>query len=262
MKITAIANQKGGVGKTTSTYNIAVARALASKGSRVLMVDLDPQSSLTISCGMEPGVGGIEEYNICRLFDTGRKDSVNPTECCFTVDATGLENLYLLPSSLELAVSERNLSSTRNSDVKLYNSLRKLDGYFDYIYIDCPPQLGTLLSNALTVANEVVVPVKTDYLSYRGLKDLVDTIEGIQSGDGDKSLNPDLYFRGVIATMYKMSSNDHRDVLEMLRSKYNVLGVVKDTVEVSRRVIEGLPVVLAAPNSDPACVYKAIAEMV
>lgn len=262
MKVIALANQKGGVAKTTSTYNLAAAKALASKRNRVLMIDLDPQSSLTISCGMEPGVGAIEDYNICRLFETDKRKQADPTECCFTVDATGLQNLYILPSNLELAVKERNLTSTRNSDVKLYNSLKALEPYFDWCFIDCPPQLGTLLSNALTAANEVIVPSKTDYLSYRGLQDLMDTIEGIKSGDGDRSLNPDLFLRGVIATMFKMTSNDHRDVLALLKKNYNVLGVIKETVEVNRYLVDGLPVVIANGKSEVAGAYKAIVAMV
>lgn len=255
LKVVALANQKGGVAKTTSTYNLAAAKAL--QGKRVLMIDLDPQASLTISCGMEPGSESIHGFNTCKLFDW----KINPAECCFTVDKSGMENLYIVPSDIDLAVTERNLVTGRNSDVQLRKATQKLRDYFDYIFIDCPPQLGTLLTNALTAADEVVIPVKTDYLAYRGLKALLDTIEGIQSGDGDRSLNPELLFAGIIATMFKSSSNDHRDVLELLKRKYTVLGTIKDTVEVNRRIVEGLPVVISNESCESAMAYKVIADM-
>ena len=159
-----------------------------------------------------------------------------------------------------MALTERKLVSGRNSDVQLRKATQALRKYFDYIFIDCPPQLGTLLTNALTAADEVVVPVKTDYLAYRGLKALIETIEGVKSGDGDRSLNPELKFAGVIATMYQVSSNDHRDILEMLNRHQTVLGVIRNTVEVNRKIIDGVPVVLSNPTSDSAVSYKAIAE--
>ncbi|MBQ2009533.1 MAG: ParA family protein [Selenomonadaceae bacterium] len=253
LTIIALANQKGGVAKTTCTYNLAAVKA--KQGHRVLMIDLDPQASLTISCGIEPGAEEFQ-YNTCDLFNW----KVNPAECCYSVDKSGLDNLFIVPSDIDLALTERKLVSGRNSDVQLRKATQALRKYFDYIFIDCPPQLGTLLTNALTAADEVVVPVKTDYLAYRGLKALIETIEGVKSGDGDRSLNPELKFAGVIATMYQVSSNDHRDILEMLNRHQTVLGVIRNTVEVNRKIIDGVPVVLSNPTSDSAVSYKAIAE--
>lgn len=254
-KIIALANQKGGVGKTTGTYNLAAAKA--TQGKRVLMIDLDPQASLTIACGITLDDPNYDN-NVCDLFNSKE----DPVDCCYTVDNSKLENLYIVPSDLDLALVERNLVTGRNSDVQLRKATQKLRAYFDYIFIDCPPQLGTLLTNALTAADAVIVPVKTDYLSYRGLNTLRDTIEGIKSGDGDRSLNPDLDFIGVIATMYQMASNDHREILEGLKQWYKVLGVIRNTVDVNRRIIDGIPVVLAMPKSEVAGAYKAVANYI
>lgn len=255
-KIVALANQKGGVAKTTSCYNLAAQKA--SDGSRVLMIDLDPQASLTIAAGLEPGADDLGGMSTCNLFD--RK--TDPLACCFSVEASGLQNLYIVPSDLQLAVTERDLTSSRNSDVQLRMTTQKLRDHFDYIFIDCPPQLGTLLTNALTAADEVLVPVKTDYLAYRGLKALMDTIEGVKSGDGDRSLNPDLQFIGVIATLYKKTSNDHKEILSLLKKNYKVFGVVSDTVSTNKGVVNGRPVVIVEPSSEVAKVYMQIADMI
>ena len=239
MKVIAIAKQKGGIVITITTYNLAATKA--SNGKRVLMIDLDPQASLTISCGMNPDSEEFDGANTCNLFD----GKTNPAECAFVVEKSELENLYIIPSNIDLAVTETKLVIGRNSYVQLRKSVKKLEGYFDYIFIDCPPQLGTLLVNALVAADEVIIPVKTDYLSYRGLKALLNSIEDIQSRDGDRSLNPDLHLIGIIATMFEQRVNDQKDILTILGEKAPVIGIVKKSADVYRNVIDGKPVVLA-----------------
>ena len=190
MKIITFTNQKGGVAKTTSTYNIAAAKAM--QGKKVLMADLDPQASLTISCGMEKDYMGM---NICGLLD-----GKDPLECAYTVDSLNMDNLYIIPSDIDLAETEMRLISKPAREKKLKRSLEKLSPYFDYCFIDCPPQLSILTINALVAADEIIIPCKTDFLAYKGLKALLSTIREIKN---DPDLNPSVSVMGIIATIYE-----------------------------------------------------------
>lgn len=256
MKVVSLANQKGGVAKTTSTYNLAAIKA--KEGKRVLMIDLDPQCSLTISVGLEQRAAELEGLSTVSLFDK----KIDPITVPITVETSKLDNLYIVPSDISLAVTEQQLLSISNRERQLKRAINAFEGYFDYVFIDCPPNLGTLLNNALTASTDVIIPVKTDYLSYRGLNDILSTIENIKHGDGADSLNPNLKVDGIIGTMYRKNLNDHQDVLTLLKKKGKVLGVVKESAEAVRTQVDGIPVVLARPSADVSLQYQEIAKQI
>jgi len=253
MKIIALANEKGGVAKTTSCYNLAWTKA--NEGKRVCMVDLDPQASLTISAGLNAASEEYQGKNTAALFDP----KINPAECAYTVDASGLETLYIVPSNIGLARTEMELFTMSSREKRLKRALKKLESYFDYIFIDCPPQLGLLTINALTAADEVLIPCATNYLSYMGLQALLDTIKDFQN---DPDLNPQLKIDGIIATRYTKRINDQRDVLELMQKLQPVVGIIKEATDVSREVYLGKPVVQTHPTSEPALEYVKIATQI
>lgn len=245
MKVIAIANQKGGVAKTTTTHNLGV--ALAAQGKRVLLIDLDSQASLTISVGLEP----LEVEQT--IVDVLRKEGLPLMECVQRLN----DRLHIVTSIIDLAPMEMELFSRASREKILDRALRPVREQYDFILIDCPPQLSILTINALSCADGVVIPVKTDYLAYRGLTQLQDSIQEIQ-----EMINPGLKVLGVIATLYDTRVADDREILALLRKEYNLLGVIKRLAVAKKGIYDGLAAVEQAPNSDLAREYVAIAEMI
>lgn len=245
MKVIAIANQKGGVAKTTTTHNLGA--AMAAAGKRVLLIDLDSQASLTISVGLEP----LEVEQT--IVDVLRKEGLPIMECVQRLS----DRLHIVTSIIDLAPMEMELLSRASREKILDRALRPVREQYDFILVDCPPQLSILTINALSCADGVLIPVKTDYLAYRGLTQLQDSIQEIQ-----ELINPGLKVLGVIATLYDTRVADDREILALLRKEYNLLGVIKRLAVAKKGIYDGLAAVEQAPNSDLAREYVAIAEMI
>ncbi len=243
MKTIAVTNQKGGVGKTTST--LALASAIANKGYNVCLVDLDPQGSLTLSLGLNPDTLEKTVYNIL----------INE----LTVDEVALKigNLTILPANIDLSAAEIELLNEIGREGILSDILKTISNRFDFVFIDNPPSLNLLTINSLVAADGVIIPVETKFLGLRGISLLLSTIEKVR-----KKLNRNLEIVGIIPTM---SDNTvmSREVLDELKSNVDNITVykpVKRTVKVVESSVAYKSIVDFKPSSDIAQAYKNIAE--
>jgi chromosome partitioning protein len=207
--IIAIANQKGGVGKTTSTLNLGA--ALQEAGKRVLLVDLDPQGNLSIAAGIAdidaayPSIG-----DLLGLAARGRAASGPRIEDAIVKSASGLD---IVPSNSALSAAELSLVSAMNRESMLASVLKPLESEYDYILIDCLPSLGLLAINALRAANSIVIPVQADFLAIQGLAQIFETIAAVR-----EQLNPDLNILGVLLTLVDLRTAHSREVIKVVRS--------------------------------------------
>lgn len=193
MKVISIANQKGGVGKTTTAWNLST--CLAEKGKKVLMIDLDPQASLTICQGIEPAELEISIYNVL-------SGSVNINDAILKLDSCDL-----IPSTIDLSAAEVELSAKIGKEYILAKCIRKINKDYDFIIIDCPPSLGNLTVNSLCASNHLIVPMACEFLAYRGLKLLEGTVTQVAE------LNPRLTTLGILPTMHDSRTIHSEEVL-------------------------------------------------
>ena len=242
--IISVANQKGGVAKTTSVFNIGV--ELASRGKKVLMIDFDAQASLTIGAGLEPYE---HEKNIVSVI----RDGIDVSECVVQLK----DNLYIVTSDIALAAQEMALVVRTMRELVLQKSLSNIKDMYDYILIDCPPQLSILTINALSASDRLIVPCKTDYLSYRGLEQLQDTVNVIKN-----EVNGKLKVLGIIATLYEQRVKDDRDVLEFLGEKGNIIAVVKKLAIAKKGIYSGMAVVEQDAKNEIALAYKKVCDLI
>ena len=247
-RIIAIANQKGGVGKTTTTINLGA--AIAESGKKVLIIDLDPQSNTTTGLGVSTKDLNSSIYQVIIEENTASE----------TIVSVGIKNLYLLPSSLELAGAEIELVTAFSREQRLTRALDEVVSDYDFIIIDCPPALGLLTVNALCFANEVIVPIQCEYYALEGLGQLVGNVDLVKA-----NLNPDLEISKIVLVMYDSRTKISKQVAEEVREYFGervCAQVIPRSVRLSEAPSYGQPITVFDPTSRGSVAYKELAREV
>lgn len=247
-RVIAIANQKGGVGKTTTTVNLGA--ALAELDCRVLVIDLDPQGNASTGLGVNNRQIEVSIYDVL-LQD-------RPLEDC--IEATSTRNLFIAPSNLDLAGAEIELVPVMSRELRLRNAVREVEDQYDYILIDCPPSLGLLTVNGLAAAREVLVPIQCEYYALEGLGQLIRNINLIQ-----KNVNAELRLSHLVLVMYDGRTNLAVQVAEEVREHFGekvCRNVIPRSVRLSEAPSFGQPITTFDPSSRAAVAYRELAREV
>ena len=245
-KIICVANQKGGVGKTTTAVNLSA--CVAQLGKRVLLIDIDPQGNTTSGLGVNKNKLETSVYDVL----------INDVDAAEAVRDTMIETLKLMPSRMELAGAEVELVNLLAREQRLKNAIAPIRNQYDYIFVDCPPSLGLLTLNALTMADTLLVPIQCEYYALEGLSQLMNTVKLIR-----RNLNPRLEVEGVVLTMYDGRTNLSQQVVgEVKRFFKNKVydTIIPRSVRLGEAPSFGLPISLYAPKSTGAAAYGALAE--
>ncbi len=254
-RVIAIANQKGGVAKTTTALNLGA--ALAERGRRVLLVDLDQQGSLTISAGFDPEALEATVYTVLSAHADPRRKG--PPALASVVVPTGTPGLDLAPASIELAALDLELVSAYGREHVLRTALAPEREGYDYVLLDCPPSLGLVVVNALVAADAALVPVQADYLATRGVRLLLDTVEAVRA-----RLNPTLCVAGILLTLADARLAHTREVVERTRATFAgsirvFETVIKTSVRLKEAPITGRSILAYEPGGAAAAAYRALA---
>jgi chromosome partitioning protein len=245
--IITVANQKGGVGKTTTVANLGA--ALAELNRRVLLVDLDPQSALSTIIGLESDQLEESIYNVL-VHNTPIEKVI------FEI----VPNLEAIPANIDLAAAEMELISAMGRETILKERIDILRSRYHYIIIDSPPSLGLLTLNALTACDEVIIPLQAEYLAMRGMRFLLDMIEHVR-----QKINPKLRIRGILGTMYKSRTIHSKEVMEEIRTIFGDKVfpiVVKSSIRFAEAPVAQLPIIHYEPKHEGARAYRKLAEVI
>lgn len=247
-KVIAIANQKGGVGKTTTAVNLS--SCLAYKGKKVVIIDIDPQGNTTSGLGIDKKVIDKSIYEVI----------INDVNIENALMKTAVDNLYICPSNIQLVGAEVELVSVISRETRMKMAIEEIRKKYDYILIDCPPSLGLLTLNALTAADTILVPIQCEYYALEGLSQLMNTVKLVQ-----RHLNPALDVEGVVLTMFDARTNLSIQVVEDVKKYFRnkvYRTVIPRNVRLSEAPSFGLPIILYDPKSKGAECYLELAQEV